>query len=98
MVKRIPIKFTENAIIPLDIFDGDDFSNGENQYQCVTGEVVELKFIGGYKNIDGSQDKLMNSLCKEVHKMPFVKVKGVWLDRLGKLSGFWYRVKMERVG
>lgn len=95
---RIPIKYAEYAIVPHELFDAVKSNYASYLYECLGGEIIRIKFVAGCNNSDGRYSEKMNKRCMDMYNMPFSRIERVWYERLGRLSGFWHRVKMERVG
>lgn len=93
---KLPLKYSEYAIIPGDIVLKFKV-NSKERYELITGEVVTIIFIAGYDNFRGTQKEILNELCIELYGIKFENFERVWYNRLGKLSGFWHKVRMVNV-
>lgn len=93
-IKNIPLKFSRQAVIPLDLIVGDDVGQ---RYKLVNGEIVTFAFYKLTIGPDSTDFKEYAKRCQEWYKMDFNTFKAVWQRRLGAIPQGWAMVEMRLV-
>lgn len=89
---NLPLKFSDSALIPGTLIEGNHIAQ---KYKLVGGEVVTFLCLGGYDNSDGYCAADLDALSRDMYGMDFPSIEAVWKRRLGSLSGFWHKVRMN---
>ncbi len=89
--KPIPLKYCMSAIVPAELVRGDSTSQ---RYCLATGETVSFRYISGINDSSGLQHSRMSEECESQHGIPYSRVKKIWETRLGRLGGYWFKVKI----
>lgn len=96
MADRIVLKYSEYAIIPDEVVYGVERKDQSYRYELMTGETVTFEFVMSCNNSKGQCGNFMNRHCMDLYGLPFDKVERVWESRLGRLSGYWHKVKIKK--
>lgn len=96
MEKEIPIKYSKVALIPDDVFWKEQ-KLPKSKYRCISGEVVQIKYIAGFDNSGGRYDCVLDRICNEIYGCTFSFVNSIWYGRIGPMSGVWHKVMMVKV-
>lgn len=89
----IPLKYCEFALIPDELVSQ---YSPEQPYRLATGEIVVFRYRMTCNNKNGKYTRSLELLSRNTHGMPFSDIQAVWASRIGKLSGWWHRVKLEK--
>lgn len=96
-VYPIPLKYQDkdgkgycDALIPSEIRYGCD---AKGVYRCLGGELVTIEWLSIMDNTSGIYDISLNAMSEDLYNIPFPRVKSMWFARLGKVSGYWDKIR-----
>ena len=97
----IPLRYVDkdgkgycDALIPSEI-RANCSANGV--YRCLGGELVRIEWLRVCDNTRGVYDEALDGISKDLYNLPSSRLKSVWFARLGKVEGWWDKIRCRIV-
>ena len=87
------VKYKEEHLLPCEITQG----RMNRLLRCVGGEVVCVEWLGTFRNERGESQEQLEWISQCLYGWTFERVQSHWIARLGKVEGFWDKVRLRKV-
>lgn len=87
------VKYKEEHLLPCEITQG----RMNRLLRCVGGEVVYAEWLGVFRNERGESQEQLEWISQYLYGWTFERVQSHWIARLGKVEGFWDKVRIRKV-
>lgn len=97
---RIESKFADVVLLPANAIEQAFYASGEGTsatFITLDDQICSARWISTWRNSDGRYDELLDTICQERWKVPFVTIRSLWLSRIGKLDDFWHLIKLTKI-
>ena len=98
---RIESKFSDVVLLPSNAIEYSFYASGNGDsatFITLDDVICSARWISTWRNTDGQYDELLDSICQDRWKVPFVTIRSLWLSRLGRVDEFWHLIKLSRLG
>lgn len=101
MEHKLPLKYSDpegkgycDALMPSECRRS---SNAKGLFKCATGEVVRVEWLGVFRNELNESQEWLERIAQDLYGWTFERVQSQWIARLGKVEGWWDKVRMRKV-
>lgn len=98
---KLPLKYSDkegkgycDALMPSQCRIGCD---DKGLFQCSSGEIVKVEWRGVFRNEKGESREQLEWIAQDLYGKSFEWVQSQWYARLGKLDGFWDKIRMRKI-
>jgi hypothetical protein len=98
---KFPLKYSDpegkgycDALMPSECRRGADC---KGLFKCATGEIVRVEWLGVFRNERGESQEHLEWISQCLYGWTFERVQSHWIARLGKVEGFWDKIRMREV-
>ena len=100
-VYSIPLRYIDkegngycDALIPSEVRAN---CSADGVYRCLGGELVRVEWLRVCDNTRGEYDDVLDSISKDLYGLPFTNVRSMWFARLGRVEGWWDKIRCRLV-
>lgn len=98
---KLPLKYSDpegkgycDALMPSECRRGADC---KGLFKCATGEIVRVEWLGVFRNERGESQEQLDWFSQCLYGWTFERVKSHWIARLGKVEGWYDKVRLRKV-
>ena len=98
---KLPLKYSDpeskgycDALMPSECRYETDC---KGLFKCATGEVVRVEWLGVFRNERGESQEQLEWISQLLYDWTFDRVQSHWIARLGKVEGYWDKVRLRKV-
>lgn len=90
-MKQIQCKFVSRVVVPANALKPEEY-----EYQTSDGIICRISYEIGWKIEDEWFLEELEDICQKIHGCSFETIKSLWFSRLGRLSDWWYVIKLTK--